>query len=244
MLSYFYVVSGSLPTDRGVTATVVHAEQGPAMSSSHDLSRKMTPDQSRAAEKVRLEARLAKREAWHSLQRLLERPSGKGLMAAIETAAERHRLERELADTCDDYRAWLALSGDDQDDDAPAKPVASAFKTRVRVKAAARSANRKEPASAPAPPKPAPPASDATPPRPMPRAMSAHATASRSRVVAEEASVVIVRRAKNGRVTLLDLPVAGRSVAMRDPMEGRARSNRSRVVADDAAPQTIAKRPI
>lgn len=213
------------------------------MSSTLASSRKVTPDPDWAAEKARLEGRLAKFAAWRSLQELRQRPSGKSLMAAIETAAERDRLERELADTSEDYRAWIALSDSSGSDEAPAKPAASGSKPRVRVKATGALVNASEPVPAPAPPSPLQPGVEA-PPRIAARSLAAPANPSRSRIVPEEASVVIVRRAKNGRVTRLELPVAGRPVAVRERMDRRARIERQLETADDAAPQTIAKRPV
>lgn len=161
-------------------------------------------------------------------------------MAAIEAAAERERIERELADTCADYRAWLSLSDCAREDDAPAITDKSSFKTRVRVKAAAVSVGGNGAESSHLPVKPVR-AVTQTAPRSVSRSPSSFV--GHGRGAAEEASVTIVRRAKNGRVTRLELPVAGRPAVARERMDRRARVERQLETANDAAPQTIAKRP-
>lgn len=211
------------------------------MTSTREPSRKTTPDPVRAAERARLEGRLAEREAWRSLQELRVRPSGKGLMAAIETAAERDRLERELADTCEDYRAWIALSDSPGKDEAVTEPATLGAKPRVRVKAAAKRAKSSEPSPAHVKPDPSRPDTGTAPQAAARRSVATGP--GRSRIAAEEASVVIVRRAKNGGVTRLELPVAGRPAPVRERMDRHARIARQLEAADDAAPQTIAKRP-
>jgi hypothetical protein len=218
-----------------------NAAQGSAMSRSRTPARNDVSDASRTAEKARLEARLAKREAWRSLQRLLDRPPGNSLVGAIEVASERERLECELADTCDDYRAWVALSanaGDVSGSATASKADAPQFKTRVRIKAATASkvtVNGKHaatPASVPG----------TTPIAAAPAPMSSRSTEP-VRISPEEARVVIVRRAKDGTVTRRELPASTRTTPGHSRSERMAHSSGPRYVAPETAPQPIAKRP-
>lgn len=210
------------------------------MSRSRTPARNEVTDPSGTAEKARLEAKLAKREAWRSLQRLLDRPNGTSLVDAIEAATERERLERELADTCEDYRSWVALSANAGPEGASNADTPQ-FKTRVRIKAATTTKvaiNGKRAAVPAAAPPPKPATAIAAAPAP---------TSSRliepSRVSPEEARVVIVRRAKDGTVTRVELPVATRMPPGRGRSERPARMADTPQPAPDTAPQPIAKRP-
>jgi hypothetical protein len=162
---------------------------------------------SRAAEKAQLEARLDKVAAWRSLQELRGRKPGKGLMDAIDLLSQRDRLEQELTETSEDYRSWAALTGQAKrpagEQPQPPSPV---FKTRVRVKAGTASGGDQvpvsrqpeQPTAKPADAAPKPPSTAVTPAKP-----------SHGRVVVEEAAVTIVKRAKDGSETRIELSPQG-----------------------------------
>jgi hypothetical protein len=167
---------------------------------------------SRAAEKARLEAKLADNEVWTSLQALRQRKPGKGLMDAIGIISERERLENELMQTSEDYRAWAALAAPARKSGGAQAAPPAVFKTRVRVKAGAASSVDPALASAPTSAAASAPA-ERTSARDERRARlstaSVPTTAGRGRTVVEEASVTIVRRAKDGTETRIELAPTG-----------------------------------
>lgn len=237
-MGIFLLKFRTLPSGRhGKSTTVIFDRstvgQGAAMSRSRIPARNDATDASAVSERSRLEGRLAKREAWISLQRLRGRADSGRLSDALATAAERERLEGELSETCEDYRKWVALTSSAQQVTA-----APQFKTRVRVKAATKVAAKGTPVAMPAAVLTQSPAKVVSASNPTPQRRS-----DLIRVGLEEARVVIVRRAKNGTVTRVELPGRDWPSPARDRPDSTPGNSDRRMLPPDAAPQPIAKRP-